>query len=228
MAAEKDQEALRILLSPDGYYTYLKVKPFDSSVDAQATNKFGDTVKKSYRKLCLKHHPDKGGSAATFHALNRAFKVLKTPALRKQYDLLGLDLDDEDPNEDTEHDINSSKSKKDDGDGTSSSTEEDSGDTSGANTVMSQIATATLGGILKVCVQTMLMGATSLFISQYRILLYPALIFIAYSSYQFRKADPGQASKATIVLVMIGAGMLTMHFAGNDEWTMLFWFGELF
>jgi curved DNA-binding protein CbpA len=77
------------LLSPDGYYTYLGVPRDNVMVDE-------DLIKKNYRKLSLKHHPDRnGGDAETFRILNRAQLVLTTPKLRQQYDILGLDLDDE-------------------------------------------------------------------------------------------------------------------------------------
>lgn len=79
--------AMMQLLSPDGYYTYLGI-PRDT-VDE-------DLIKKNYRRLSLKHHPDRnGGDAETFRVLNRAHVVLTTPKLRQQYDILGLDLDDE-------------------------------------------------------------------------------------------------------------------------------------
>jgi DnaJ-class molecular chaperone len=84
-------EALMQLLAPDGYYTYLGVpKQTTGEVDV-------DLIKKNYRKLSLKHHPDKrGGDAETFRVLNRAQKVLSTVKVRQQYDTLGLDLDDDD------------------------------------------------------------------------------------------------------------------------------------
>jgi len=81
-------EGLVQLLAPDGYYAYLKI-PKKEIIDE-------DAIKKNYRKLSLKHHPDKpGGDAETFRVLNRAQKVLASPKLRQQYDILGLDLDDD-------------------------------------------------------------------------------------------------------------------------------------
>jgi DnaJ domain len=92
-------EALMELLSPDGYYSYLEIKKTeapDAAIDL-------DKIKKSYRKLSLKHQPDKpGGDADTFRVLNRAHKVLSDEKLRKQYDALGIDLHDDD--DDAEHD----------------------------------------------------------------------------------------------------------------------------
>lgn len=83
-------EAMITLLSPDGYYLYLGIPKSEGGVDP-------DVIKKNYRKLSLKHHPDRnGGDAETFRMLNRAQKVLMSPKLRQQYDILGLDLDDDD------------------------------------------------------------------------------------------------------------------------------------
>jgi DnaJ domain len=107
-------EALMQLWSPDGYYTYLGVpkQPSTSTTTdnggttanaSTSANDYKDRIKKSYRKLSLKHHPDRnGGDAETFRVLNRAQKVLTNPKLRQQYDILGLDLDDEE--EDNNHD----------------------------------------------------------------------------------------------------------------------------
>lgn len=82
------------LLSPDGYYTYFGID-IPTSDDAELDL---DAIKKQYRRLSLRHHPDKpGGDADTFRILNRAQKVLSDQKLRQQYNLLGLDLhDDED------------------------------------------------------------------------------------------------------------------------------------
>lgn len=101
-------DAMMQLLAPDGYYTYLKIpKPPANGVGELDT----DLIKKNYRKLSLKHHPDKpGGDTETFRVLNRAQKVLSTTKLRQQYDILGLDLDDDD-----EHN-HSGNSDSDDGD----------------------------------------------------------------------------------------------------------------
>jgi curved DNA-binding protein CbpA len=91
-------EALMQLLAPDGYYAYLGIpKLATGEVDE-------DLIKKNYRKLSLKHHPDKrGGDSETFRVLNRAQKVLSMPKVRQQYDILGLDLDDDD-----DHNLNQS------------------------------------------------------------------------------------------------------------------------
>ncbi|KAL7447805.1 hypothetical protein ACHAWC_000120, partial [Mediolabrus comicus] len=98
VVALPSDEALELLLSPDGYYTYLAIpKPDPSSLinpylaaaaggipspeNAAASNNIDlDQVKKNYRRLSLKHHPDrKGGNEETFRALNRAKIVLSSP-----------------------------------------------------------------------------------------------------------------------------------------------------
>jgi DnaJ domain len=114
MATTKESDnALILLLEPDGYYRYLGVvKPLDDASfrpEAAATGSAStaatsngtasideESIKKNYRKLSLRHHPDKGGDPNTFRMLNRAYRVLMNPNLRQQYDILGIDLDDED------------------------------------------------------------------------------------------------------------------------------------
>lgn len=104
------------LMAPDGYYKYLGVEkpavpseaPSPSDADKApllpSADIDADLVKKNYRRLSRKHHPDKpGGDADTFRLLNRAQKVLSDPKLRQQYDILGIDLDDDEAEHDHEH-----------------------------------------------------------------------------------------------------------------------------
>ena len=50
------------------------------------------TIKRAYRKLSLCHHPDKGGSAVDFDALNVAYQVLRNSTQRPIYDKCGMSL----------------------------------------------------------------------------------------------------------------------------------------
>ena len=42
-------------------------------------NATDDDIKKAYRKLAMKHHPDKGGDEAEFKKINEAYDILKLP-----------------------------------------------------------------------------------------------------------------------------------------------------
>jgi molecular chaperone DnaJ len=65
------------------YYEILGVK----------RNASADEIKKAYRKLASKNHPDKGGDTAAFQAIQRAYDVLSDDDKRHQYDRLGPDFD---------------------------------------------------------------------------------------------------------------------------------------
>jgi len=132
-------EGLMKLLSPDGYYLYLSIpKPNPTETDAAVDE---ELIKKNYRRLSLRHHPDRPtGDADTFRVLNRAQKVLLNPKLRQQYDLLGLDLDDDEE----EHEEVSDEDKE----------GEEKGSSSSPDSVMSQMASMTLASIFQVIVRT--------------------------------------------------------------------------
>ena len=50
-----------------------------------------DEIKKAFRKLAHKYHPDKNGSGdeAKFKEINEAYQILKDDKKRKQYDQFG-------------------------------------------------------------------------------------------------------------------------------------------
>ena len=48
-----------------------------------------DEIKKAYRALAHKYHPDKGGSAEKFKEVNEAYQVLSDKQKRQQYDQFG-------------------------------------------------------------------------------------------------------------------------------------------
>ena len=48
-----------------------------------------DEIKKAYRKLARKHHPDAGGDEAKFKEINEAYEVLSDDKKREMYDQYG-------------------------------------------------------------------------------------------------------------------------------------------
>ena len=59
-----------------------------------SNNASDDEIKKAYRKLAHKHHPDKaGGDEAKFKEINEAYQVLSDKTKRSQYDQFGQTFD---------------------------------------------------------------------------------------------------------------------------------------
>ncbi len=63
----------------DDYYDILGVSKTASA----------DEIKKAYRKLAHKHHPDKGGDEESFKKISEAYRVLSDKSKREQYDRFG-------------------------------------------------------------------------------------------------------------------------------------------
>jgi DnaJ-class molecular chaperone len=45
-----------------------------------------DEIKKAYKKLAMKHHPDRGGDTKTFQSISEAYDTLSDTSKRQQYD----------------------------------------------------------------------------------------------------------------------------------------------
>jgi len=225
--SEAPSDALIQLLSPDGYYDYLgipKPKPADAKPASATTTDTvpdEDVIKKNYRRLSLKHHPDRrGGDAETFRVLNRAQRVLLNPKLRGDYDLMGIDLNDVEEHTDDNDNANEGK---------------DGEPPAAPDTVVSQMATSTLAGIIQLGLRTVMMAAVATFACRYKILMVPMLgflCFIAYRIFGAVKAAPANsgASLADMISPLaIGVGLLCLY-SGRDfpdvTWSYTFWFGE--
>jgi hypothetical protein len=246
-------EALMTLLSPDGYYTFLGIdKPEMQAGSSTKSTIDEDLVKKNYRKLSLKHHPDRPtGDAETFHALNRAHKVLLNQKLREQYDLLGLDLDDDVVDEEHEQeDDDDKKEKKPDGPTT-------------AESIIAHIFSTALMSVMQLGVRTgeyfldgalcfleerllttcsnltslfvVMMGTVSVLVCRYWWTLTPALLllgFVCFRMYTTMSTIKGSSILDLLSPCSIGLGLLLMFYGRSSSlgvsWSYMFWVGTTF
>ena len=58
------------------HYQALNVSPTSSA----------DEIKSAFRKLAMQHHPDKGGDADLFDAVQASYSTLSDPVTRMDYD----------------------------------------------------------------------------------------------------------------------------------------------
>jgi curved DNA-binding protein len=62
------------------YYNVLGIKKSASA----------EEIKKAYRSMAMKHHPDRGGDEAKFKQINEAYEVLSNPEKKQMFDM-GVD-----------------------------------------------------------------------------------------------------------------------------------------
>ena len=67
---------------------YYEILGVSSSADAAE-------IRKQYKKLCLTHHPDKGGSEEAFQSVQKAYEVLSDERKKSIYDQTGADPDEQ-------------------------------------------------------------------------------------------------------------------------------------
>ena len=245
--SDSDTRVLMQLMAPDGYYTYLQIPKPRSDKDEIDTA----LLKKNYRKLSLKHHPDRAtGHVETFRALNRAHVVLLHSKLRQQYDLLGIDLE-EDHHDD--HDGNQESHKQDDQD---QQGDENNNGAAAPETLVSAFASAALAGVLQATVRTgmyitthlyyiyivydlliipsfcfsfvvVMMGLTAVLLTRYLLLIVPAGLFLVFTAFRIQKL-PGSTGWDACHPLVLGLGLVLMHYGRTlpeQTWSFFFWIG---
>jgi DnaJ-class molecular chaperone len=50
-----------------------------------------DEIRTAYKKMSMKHHPDRGGDESTFKEVNQAYQTLSDPERKQMYDQYGTD-----------------------------------------------------------------------------------------------------------------------------------------
>jgi DnaJ domain len=225
-AAASTLEALYILSSPDGYYAYLGIPKPTAATTTEPSNAIDSAlVQRQYRKLSLKHHPDRaGGHEETFRKLHRAQHVLCHEHLRKQYDILGLDLHDEDAPNDDEATTSSNNKPPEQG-------------------IVQELASNVLSGFLQLTVKTILTAVVCVGLVRYfytTLLALLLFVYVAYSLHQQGRSKQTSRSITSVLLeiaspLLLMAAVLLMHYGGRvqsadnqavREWTLLFWLGE--
>lgn len=243
MTSSNDKEdktsksALHQLLSPDGYYHYLQItkpplshsrtSPLTSSTTSDDAALDKSTIEKNYRRLSRKHHPDRPtGDAETFRLLERAKTVLMSDVLRKEYDLLGLDLEEE---EDTSH-VRTTAAEKEGGEEDQDTKDAASG--GGPDTIVSHMASATVAAIMQLAVRTVMMTVASTIVARYKVFTIPAILFLLYTTYQIRNASTTHSEINTYDIAsptLVGVGVALMHLGRGEtySWSWTFWLGEV-
>ncbi|KAG7370347.1 heat shock protein DnaJ domain protein [Nitzschia inconspicua] len=221
-------EAMMILLAPDGYYTYLQIpKSFqsDSSTIFTITNSstipldMVDLIKKNYRKLSIKHHPDKpGGDVDTFRLLKRAQTVLSSPKLKQQYDILGLDLDDdEDEVVSMGHDDDDDNNHSGDSTATTNTTDDTEPQTI-LEVMVHEITYTAINIVLQLSVRTAILAFASVFVTRDLLLLFLALAILVFDGYQIRTSQL-YTVRGLDSPIVTGTGLIIMYKASVGSWS---------
>jgi preprotein translocase subunit Sec63 len=72
----KDEQARESAEKKENLYATLEIEKTDSQ----------EEIKKAYRKMALKNHPDRGGNAETFKQIGKAYRILSNERAKKVYD----------------------------------------------------------------------------------------------------------------------------------------------